>query len=96
MKSSDSFVHSVMTALPRRESLLERIGRLCLRFILSPLWLWTCFAFLVAIFRQPIITLLWSITESPTINFLIIVGSIAASVFILTRQMLKDFFLLNR
>lgn len=87
---SDAFIKQVMHSLPHRESAIERIGRLCLKFVLSPLWLWTGFAAVVIFFHEPILQILWTQTESPIINLLIVVGTIMASVGVLTRQMWQD------
>lgn len=90
ISNSEQFVQGVMTALPRRESALQRIGRLLLSFVLSPLWIWSGFAVLVIVFHEPLIRLLFSLTESRAMNSLILVTSAMVAVAFITRQMLHD------
>lgn len=79
-----------MTALPQRESMLQRALQRIVAFVMSPLWMWTCFALLVAIFHKPILTIITSLTESPTLNLMILFSAIAAAIIGLTRQMITD------
>lgn len=90
MKTSNEFVHSVMHALPERESLLQRVGRVLLQLILSPLWMWLCLIVVVAIFHQPLLAVLSVIGEISLTGIMIVVLSLAAFVLFISLQMIRD------
>lgn len=90
ISNSDIFVRSVMTNLPKREGLLLRARRMLVRFILSPLWLWSAFSVLVMLFHRPIQETLYSMTTSPTINLLLVLITITTSIAFMTMQMCRD------
>lgn len=90
MKTSNEFVHSVMHALPERESLLQRVGHVLLQLILSPLWMYLCLIVVVAIFHQPLLAVLSVIGEISLTGIMIVVLSLAAFVLFISLQMIRD------
>lgn len=90
MKTSNEFVHSVMHALPERESLLRRVGRTVLQLILSPLWMWLCLIVVVAIFHQPLLAILSVLGEISLTGISMVVLSLAAFVLFISLQMIRD------
>lgn len=79
MKTSNEFVNSVMTALPERESLLQRAGHAVLLLVLSPVWMWLCLLVVIAVFHQPILSFL-SVLSEISLTGLTITGVCTASL----------------
>lgn len=90
MKTSNEFVHSVMHALPERESLLQRVGRTVLQLILSPLWMWLCLIVVVVVFHQPLMAILSVLGEISLTGIMMVVLSLAAFVLFISLQMIRD------
>lgn len=90
MKTSNEFIHSVMHALPERESLLQRVGRTLLQLILSPLWMYLCLIVVVAIFHQPLLAILSVLGEISLTGISMVVLSLAAFVLFISLQMIRD------
>lgn len=90
MKTSNEFIHSVMHALPERESLLQRVGRTVLQLILSPLWMYLCLIVVVAIFHQPLLAILSVLGEISLTGISMVVLSLAAFVLFISLQMIRD------
>lgn len=90
MKTSNEFVHSVMHALPERESLLRRVGRTVLQLILSPLWMWLCWIVVVVVFHQPLVAILNVLGEISLTGIMMVVLSLAAFVLFISLQMIRD------
>ena len=79
MKTSNEFVNSVMTALPERESLLQRAGHAVLRLVLSPIWMWLCLLVVIVVFHQPILSIL-SVLDEISLTGIAIAGVCTASL----------------
>lgn len=90
MKTSNEFVHSVMHALPERESLLQRVGHALLQLILSPMWMYLCLIVVVAIFHQPLLAVLSVLGEISLTGISMVVLSLAAFVLFISMQMIRD------
>lgn len=90
MKTSNEFIHSVMQALPERESLLRRVGRTLLQLILSPLWMWLCLIVVVVVFHQPLLAILSVLGEISLTGISMVVLSLAAFVLFISLQMIRD------
>lgn len=89
MKTSNEFVHGVMTALPERESLLQRAGHALLQLVLSPVWMWLCLLVVMAVFHQPILSVLSVLDEVSPIGIIIATGSMATFVTYISVQMVR-------
>lgn len=90
MKTSNEFVHGVMTALPERESLLQRAGHTLLQLVLSPVWMWLCLLVVIAVFHQPLLAILSVLGEISLTGIMMVVLSLAAFVLFISLQMIRD------
>lgn len=87
MKTSNEFVNSVMTALPERESLLQRAGHAVLRLVLSPVWMWLCLLVVIVVFHQPILSILSVLDEISLTSITLVTISLATLVTYISVQM---------